>query len=358
MPPPTNLIVNGTFDAGDVGWSGNDIETNHSEGAYLGNGSSNRVAEMDGLSGQTTVMEQTFTVDNPQATQLTLDVALRTASLGQAGSEGFTVEILDSLGNVIASDTVLPTTNSFVQFTLPVNFTAAGDYTLRMTEVGPDNSLGAIIDNVELLVCFGGGTRIELYQGRKKARKIRIGDLVRTQSGIKPVRWVGRRVVTHEMMERNPKLYPIRIEAGALGNGLPKVDLLVSRQHRMYVNSPIAERMFGRSDVLLPAIRLTDLPGIEVQSRIRQIDYVHLLFDQHEIVFAEGAPSESLYTGPEAWRALPASAREEIRLLFPELTQNQPPSAAAAIPERVQQRELVRRMVKNGQRPLDAALAG
>lgn len=358
MPLPTNVIVNGTFDSGNAGWSGNDLETNYSEGAYLGNGSSNRVAEMDGQSGQTTVMEQTFTVNDPLVTELTLDVALRNASLGQAGSEGFTVEILDSGGGVIATATVLPTSNSFSQFSLPVNFPAAGDYTLRMTEVGPDNSLGAIIDNVELLVCFGGGTRIALHKGRKKARKIKIGDLVRTVSGIKPVRWVGRRVVTQDEMAQHPKLCPVRIRAGALGNGLPKVDLLVSRQHRMFVNSPIATRMFGRPDVLLPAIRLTALPGIDVQTKLRQIDYVHLLFDAHEIVFAEGAPSESLFTGPEAWRALPPNAREEIGLMFPDLVMDHPPLAAAPIPARHLQRELVRRMIKNEQLPLGRVKTG
>jgi len=358
MPLPTNVIVNGTFDSGNAGWSGNDLETNHSEGAYLGNGSSNRVAEMDGHSGQTTVMEQTFAVNDPLATELTLDVALRNSSLGDAGSEGFTVEILDSGGGVIATATALPTTNSFTTFTLPVNFPTAGSYTLRMTELGPDNSLGAIIDNVELLVCFGGGTRIALHKGCKKARKIKIGDLVRTVSGVKPVRWVGRRVVTQEDMARNPTMCPVRIQAGALGNGLPKVDLLVSRQHRMFVNSPIATRMFGRPDVLLPAIRLTALPGIDVQTRLRQIDYVHLLFDAHEIVFAEGAPSESLFTGPEAWRALPHTAREEIELMFPALVRDHTPRAAAPIPERRLQRELMRRMVKNDQLPLGRVKTG
>ena len=53
--PITNVIVNGTFDQGSTGWSVVDPETHHVEGSYLGNGSTNHVAEMDGHSGQTTV---------------------------------------------------------------------------------------------------------------------------------------------------------------------------------------------------------------------------------------------------------------------------------------------------------------
>lgn len=350
--PPKNLIINGTFDGGSTGWSGNDLETSYRESAYLGNGSSNRVAEMDGRSGQTTVMEQTFTVDYATTTTLTLDVALRNASLGQAGSEGFTVEILDDTGAVIASTTILPTANSFTGYQLPVTFPAAGDYTLRMTELGPDNSLGAIVDTIELMVCFAGETGIETDRGIRRARDIRVGDLVKTSEGLKPVRWIGRREVTEAQMKAEPRYRPVLIRAGALGQGLPLRDLRVSRQHRMLVSTPIARRMFGQAEVLVPAICLVGMPGIGLDEEALEVDYVHLLFDGHEIVFAEGAPSESLYTGAQAWGALSEAAREEIRLIFPELAAGKPRVPAAPIPSRKAQRQLVRRMRKNGHLPL------
>jgi hypothetical protein len=43
-----------------------------------------------------------------------------------------------------------------------------------------------------------------------------------------------------------------------------------------------------------------------------------MLFDQHEIVYANGVRSESLYLGPEAQRSLTPAGREEIHALFPE----------------------------------------
>ena len=49
------------------------------------------------------------------------------------------------------------------------------------------------------------------------------------------------------------------------------------------------------------------------------IDYFHILSDRHEIVFSNGAPSESLFTKPEAMKALSPEARREIKALLPEI---------------------------------------
>lgn len=354
MPGPTNLIINGTFDDGNTGWSGTDLETNHQEKAYLGNGSKNRVAEMDGHRGQTTVMEQTFTVTDPTSTELTLDAALRTASNPNAGTEGFTIDILDSDGVVIATTTVLPTSNSFETVSLPVTFDEAGDYTLRLTEVGPNDSLGAIIDNVTLMVCFAGDTLIETPNGQVAARDLKIGDWVVTQNGPKPVKWVGRRRVTAEDMRSNEVFHPVHICQGALGNGLPRNDLRVSKQHRLQVSSPIAKRMFGDQDVLLPAIRLTALPGIYVAKDTDELDFVHILTEDHEIIYAHGCPAETLLVGPHAWAALTPQAREELKAIFPGIDQHEadiPP--ALPIPENKLQNDLVSRMAKNGRVPLE-----
>lgn len=350
--PPINIILNGTFDGGSANWSGTDIETIFTENAYLGNGSSNRVSEIDGNRGATTVLEQTFTVDDTITTNLTLDVALRNASNPNAGSEGFLVEIRDSSGTVIASATVLPTANSLQPFSLPVTFPAAGDYTLRFTELGPDDSLGAIVDNIEILVCFAKGTEIRTPTGTSKVEDLQVDDSVMTADGPQRLRWVGRRHVTRSELNHNDKFRPIRITAGALGRGLPQSDLLVSRQHRMLVSSPVAARMFGAENVLVSAIQLTALPGIHIDESVTDVTYFHLLFDAHQIVFANDAPSESLMTGPEALRALSDDARAEIAALFPQ--QDQAP-AALQIPDGKRQQRLVDRLRKNSRKPLDDA---
>ena len=128
-------------------------------------------------------------------------------------------------------------------------------------------------------------------------------------NGPQTVRWIGRRAYGLNALTQNPKLRPIQIKAGALGNGLPERDLLVSRQHRMMADSKIAERMFATREVLIPAIKLTALPDIFIDECIENFEYFQLLFNRHEVIYVEGAPSESLYTGPEALKALNPAAR-------------------------------------------------
>ena len=339
---PTNLIINGTFDQGNTGWSGNDLETWAPERAYLGGGSDNRVAEMDGNRGQTTVMEQTFTVDDPLATELTIDAAMRNAALNDVGSDGFQVEILDSDGNVLVNETIYPDDNVFDTYTIPVEFTEAGDYTLRMTEVGDNDSLGAIIDNVTLMVCFAGETCLQMADGtEREARRISVGDFVMTANGPKNVKWVGRKHVSAEDMRTDPSLRPIRIVQGALGQGLPKRALCVSRQHRMLITS-------GAGEVLVAAHRLTELPGVYVDKDRMAVDYTHILFEEHELVFAEGAPSESLLVAPRSLAALEPDARAELTKLFPDLIdQAEKAASARLIPEGPAVRCLLNELVAN-----------
>ncbi|MCG7493499.1 Hint domain-containing protein [Thalassobius sp. Cn5-15] len=347
--PPINLIVNGTFDAGATGWSGTDIEANHRESAYLGNGSSNRVAELDGRNNQITVMEQTFTVSGSSTRTVSFDSALRLSSNGNAGVEGFRVEVLDDTGTAIAFAEIRPTNNTLQEFTLPVTFPGAGNYTLRFSERGPNDSRGAIVDNIELMVCFHGETQIATEAGSKAARDIAIGDLVWTENGLKPVRWVGRRRLEAADLEQDPTLRPVRISAGALGQGLPIRDLRVSRQHRMLVHSPVCERMFGAPSAMIAAVRLCDMGGVSIDEDTQEVDYVHLLFDAHEVVFAEGCPSESLLLGPQARLALRDEAIEEVCKIFPQFKfHGFAANSAYHIPERKQQKRLAWRLGKNG----------
>lgn len=197
--------------------------------------------------------------------------------------------------------------------------------------------------------CFVGGALLETPLGNVRVEHLRVGDYVQTQAhGSKRIRWIGSRTFSSAVIKANPKLCPVRIIAGALGRGLPERDLLVSRQHRMLVRSKIAGRMFGRPDVLVSAFQLTNLPGIYIDTSAGNVTYFHLLFDQHEIVFAEGAPTESLFIGPEALNALSPEAKEEILTIFPELAElDYSPKPACYIPPRKQQTQLIARHLKN-----------
>ena len=83
--------------------------------------------------------------------------------------------------------------------------------------------------------------------------------------------------------------------------------------------SKIAYRMFGVQDVLISAQKLTELPGIFVDETVESIEYHHILLDEHEVVYAEGAPSESLFTGRKALISLTQDGLEEVFTIFPGL---------------------------------------
>lgn len=201
--------------------------------------------------------------------------------------------------------------------------------------------------------CFTRDTLIETGHKHVPIQSLLAGHQVLTlENGLQPIRWISRRRINRDTLFENPRLWPVRILAGALGDGLPSQDLLVSRQHRMLVKSKIADRMFGTSEVLIPAIKLTVLPGIYVDETVSEVEYFHLLFDAHQVIFAESAPTESLFTGTEALKAVGEDARREIFEIFPELSKpHLTPKPARFIPRGAQQVRLLERHRKN-QKPL------
>ncbi|WP_254055826.1 Hint domain-containing protein [Ruegeria sp. EL01] len=198
---------------------------------------------------------------------------------------------------------------------------------------GPTNASGDFVD----VPCFSSGTLIETLQGPVPVEHLKATDQVLTYDcGYKPIRWIGSRSLDHSQLQANPKLKPILIRAKSLGVGYPKHDLIVSPQHRVLVSSRIAMRMFGSSDVLIPAHKLLPVAGIDVLYNTTDgVVYWHILFDGHQIIWSNGAPSESLFTGPEALKAVSAEMREEIQTLFPEMCEPDfKPISARHIPQK------------------------
>lgn len=168
--------------------------------------------------------------------------------------------------------------------------------------------------------CFARGTMIETEHGPLAVEDLRLGMRVATRdNGLQALRWIGSRVLGSKALGVAPQLRPIRIAAGALGKGLPRRALIVSPQHRILVRSRIAQKMFGTAEVLVAAKQLCQLDGIDIAEDLDEVTYVHFLFDSHQIVWANGAESESLLPGPEALRSVGPAAVAEIYAIFPEL---------------------------------------
>ncbi|HCP82388.1 MAG TPA: type I secretion protein [Octadecabacter sp.] len=157
--------------------------------------------------------------------------------------------------------------------------------------------------------CFAAGTLIETERGMTPVQDIEIGDLVRTlDNGLQPVRWRGKRAVA-ALDERAP----IRFAKGAIGNSR---ELLVSPQHKILVSGWRAEVFFGEEEVLVAAVHLVNSDTIHRAPR-RHVNYHHLMFDRHEILLAEGIPTESFYPGEYILQDSDLNA--EIMDLFPEM---------------------------------------
>ena len=163
-----------------------------------------------------------------------------------------------------------------------------------------------------LVPCFTRGTLIKTRSGQACVEDLTKGDMVLTMDrGYQPVRWIGSTKVP-----ATGDLAPILIRKGALGNDR---DLRVSPQHRMLLQGWQAELLFGEEEVLATAKSLVNDHSI-LRDECGEVEYFHMLFDTHEIIWAEGAPSESFHPGEQGWKALDQATRDEILSLFPELS--------------------------------------
>ncbi|WP_041527302.1 Hint domain-containing protein [Paracoccus aminophilus] len=212
------------------------------------------------------------------------------------------------------------------------------------------NSVGTLSirsNNIQGAPCFTSGTLILAENGDIPVEDLSVGDLIFTRdNGLQTVRWKGHRSID---LSAQPHLRPIRITAGALGSGVPSSDLMVSPQHRIFVSSGIAQRMFGAREILVAAKQLIAIDGIELASEMNAVTYFHILLDRHEIVLSNGAETESLYVGIEALRSLGTNARKEILEIFPELSDRlaQPDFARPVATGRLG-RKLAARHAQNG----------
>lgn len=213
-----------------------------------------------------------------------------------------------------------------------------------------------IYTGYEDVPCFTPDCLIETERGQVAADQLRRGDRVITEDhGARPILWIGQRDLSARELSQAPHLRPIRIRAGALGDGLPRRDMTVSPQHRLLMRSPITQRMFGAPEVLVAAKALLDLPGISRVTTDAPVRYIHFLLDQHHLVRANGALTESLYTGRQALKSVGSAARAEIFALFPELRlTDTPPPVRPLVPGR-KARQLAARHQRNDHHPLCVA---
>ncbi|TNF21055.1 MAG: hypothetical protein EP318_08340 [Rhodobacteraceae bacterium] len=176
------------------------------------------------------------------------------------------------------------------------------------------------IENIDYIPCFTPGTLIKTARGEVPVERLRIGDRVLTRdNGYQMIRWIGARRLTAAEVAANPALRPVCIARGALGPNMPERDMQVSPQHRVLIGNAATQMWFGEEEVLVAATHLTCLDGVAEAKADDGVTYVHILFDQHEVVLGDGLWSESFQPGDLTLAALDRAQRDELLTLFPEL---------------------------------------
>lgn len=137
--------------------------------------------------------------------------------------------------------------------------------------------------NDYVLPCFAAGTRIATNRGEVAVEHLAPGDEVRTMhhGGFAPITWIGQRHVDCSRARQPASAWPLRVRAHAFAPGQPHRDLFLSPDHAVFVDGvliPIRYLENGRSIARDPRDNLT---------------YFHIELARHDVVLAEGLPSES-----------------------------------------------------------------
>lgn len=176
---------------------------------------------------------------------------------------------------------------------------------------------GNLVDSV---ICFTPGTRLLTPDGQMRVEDLCEGDRVATKDGgDQEIRWIGQSRMSGARLYALPHLRPVRLRAGALAQGEPDDDLLVSPDHRVVVKGAQAQALFGQPEVLVSAKDLINDVTVTRDFAQREVRYIHLMLDAHQIVWANGVETESFHPGMASLDTIAADQQARLFDVMPEL---------------------------------------
>ncbi|GES46735.1 type I secretion protein [Rhizobium dioscoreae] len=180
---------------------------------------------------------------------------------------------------VVGSNVVSQSGNTITFFGGLLNAVPLGSYTIP---AGVTYSYDANTDTLTFTSCFLRGTLIRTPEGDIPVEDLRVGDLVVTHKGVAEIKWVGRRRLDPKAIDKPRDTLPIRIRIGAFAENIPSRDLYVSPDHCMFLE-----------ESLIPAKFLVNGTTVTQEATLAPFEYFHIELEQHSIILAEGAPTET-----------------------------------------------------------------
>jgi Hint domain-containing protein len=144
-------------------------------------------------------------------------------------------------------------------------------------------SMPALI-TTPLAICFAKDTRIATPTGETAVDALSIGDTIINSDGTcVAVKWIGCQTV-HKLFS-GPRMQPVRIRAGILGDDLPHSDLIVTADHGMIIDGLVINASALVNGTTIDFVRMSELPD--------QVTYYHIETENHDIILANGARAET-----------------------------------------------------------------
>jgi hypothetical protein len=245
-------------------------------------------------------------------------------------STGGTLTVTHINGQVVSvGSTITLATGQSITLTANGDFLIESDgnaetvyfnYSIEDTSGNTDTAIVEITQSP----CFVEGSLIETPSGLVPVEELHIGMEVCTRdNGTMPIRWIG-----HSSTEGTGTLAPICIQAGQFGAAQ---DLWVSPQHRILLQGYLAELLYGELEVLVKAKDLINDQTVRQIPR-QTVTYYHMMFDSHQIIYANGVATESYLPGPATLPGFSDDIYSEIISLFPDLAHDYGSYGQAARP--------------------------
>ena len=132
--------------------------------------------------------------------------------------------------------------------------------------------------------CFAEGTLIATPAGEVAVETLKIGAMVTTAEGCDvPVKWLGQQ--TRHKLFSGTHMQPVRIHAGALGDGLPHSDLTVTADHGMILDGHVINASALVNGTTIDWVPMAELPDT--------FTVYHVETQAHDVILANGAAAET-----------------------------------------------------------------